>query len=135
MTGGNGIDLQRSDGETIVESGIESDIRLQFRQPDREKRRRHQPLENLFQHHFPHLPVLDYQLIPAMKQGSEKRESQKMIPVAMGEQQVIPGDFFLKKAIAQTPHAGPGIDNHCFSGFCSDLKAGRVPTIGDKISA
>jgi hypothetical protein len=79
--------------------------------------------------------MLNDQLIPAVKQGSEKRKSQNMIPVAVGKQQVIPGDFFFKKKITQPPNPGTGIDNHGLSGSGSDLKTGGIPAVGDILSA
>jgi hypothetical protein len=58
-----------------------------------------------------------------------------MIPVAMGEQQAIPGNLFFKQKVSQPPNAGAGIDNHGFSGFGSDLNAGRIPAVSDVLTA
>jgi hypothetical protein len=54
-----------------------------------------------------------------------------MIPVGMGENEVVSVTVFIDQLAAKSSYAGSGIDNDNVVTFCSDFYTGGIPTIFD----
>ena len=63
------------------------------------------------------------------KGGFEERESQDVIPVAVGKDEMIFKTVFLDQAVSQLSNPGSGVDDQDMIALGSDLQTSGIPAI------
>jgi hypothetical protein len=131
MAGGYGFNPYGSNGKGGFRIFYKFKPGLEIIQGDGEKRGFHDLVQDIPGTDAGEQTILDDQTGFAELKGFEKSNAHDMVPMGMGQEQMILADIPVHEGIAQAPQACPGVNNKGFPGFGRNFNTGRVPSVSD----
>jgi hypothetical protein len=129
MAGGDGFNPYGSNGKRRFRIFYKFKPGLEIIQRDGEKRRFHHLMQDIPGTDSGERTILDDQTGFAELKGFEKGNAHDMVPMGMGQEQMILVDIPVHEGIAQAPQPCPGIDDKGFPGFGRNFNTGRIPAV------